>query len=120
VNINNSSKDSFVVWVFVLGFFAALIILVALRRIIILVFALYAVASIIAFVLYAWDKKAAEKNTWRVREDTLHWMALLGGWPGALYAQNHLRHKSKKLSFLWVFWLTVVLNLTLLCCFIAL
>jgi len=36
--------------------------------------------------------------------------ALLGGWPGALVAQNRLRHKSSKMSFLVVFWATVLLN----------
>ena len=35
---------------------------------------------------------------------------LLGGWPGALIAQQTLRHKSRKASFRAVFWLTVLVN----------
>ena len=37
-------------------------------------------------------------------------VAMAGGWPGALIAQQTLRHKSKKESFRFVFWLTVFLN----------
>jgi uncharacterized membrane protein YsdA (DUF1294 family) len=37
-------------------------------------------------------------------------MALLCGWPGALLAQQVLRHKSAKGEFRAVFWVTVVLN----------
>lgn len=32
----------------------------------------------------------------RTQESTLHGLSLLGGWPGALIAQQVLRHKSKK------------------------
>jgi len=74
------------------------------------VFALYFVASVIAFFAYAFDKSAAQNNRWRTQENTLHLFALLGGWPGALAAQRLLRHKSKKTSFLAVFWVTVFLN----------
>jgi hypothetical protein len=34
----------------------------------------------------------------------------MGGWPGALVAQETLRHKSKKASFRIVFWATVLIN----------
>jgi uncharacterized membrane protein YsdA (DUF1294 family) len=40
----------------------------------------------------------------------LHLLALLGGWPGALIAQNLLRHKSQKTGFLLIFGATVVIN----------
>jgi uncharacterized membrane protein YsdA (DUF1294 family) len=40
----------------------------------------------------------------------LHLLGLAGGWPGALIAQQMLRHKSKKASFLAVFWVTVLIN----------
>jgi uncharacterized membrane protein YsdA (DUF1294 family) len=45
-----------------------------------------------------------------MQESTLHLLALAGGWPGALVAQQKLRHKSKKESFRFVFWVTVLLN----------
>ncbi len=74
------------------------------------VLALYFVASIVAFIAYAFDKSAALNNCWRTQENTLHLFALLGGWPGALAAQRLLRHKSKKASFQAAFWSTVFLN----------
>lgn len=70
----------------------------------------YLLASIATFVAYAIDKSAAQRGAWRTSEGTLHLMALLGGWPGALIAQQVLRHKSAKGEFRAVFWATVVLN----------
>ena len=32
------------------------------------------------------------------------------GWPGALLAQQVLRHKTSKTSFIAVFWLTILVN----------
>lgn len=60
---------------------------------------LYAGASAAAFVAYAVDKAAARDGRWRTRESTLHLLAVVGGWPGALIAQQLLRHKSAKASF---------------------
>lgn len=71
---------------------------------------LYLVASMITFIIYAKDKSAARKGNWRTKENTLHLLALLGGWPGALIAQQKLRHKSQKTEFRFVFWVTVILN----------
>lgn len=74
------------------------------------VLGLYAGASLVTFVAYAIDKSAAQSGRWRTQESTLHLLALIGGWPGALVAQNRLRHKSSKTSFLVVFRATVLLN----------
>ena len=71
---------------------------------------IYVALSILTFFAYALDKAAAKKGSWRTQESTLHLFALLGGWPGALIAQQKLRHKSKKASFRSVFWVTVVFN----------
>ena len=46
----------------------------------------------------------------RAPESTLHLLSLAGGWPGALLAQQALRHKTSKSSFITGFWLMVVLN----------
>lgn len=75
---------------------------------------LYLGASVVAFVAYALDKSAAERGAWRTPENTLHGLALLGGWPGALLAQQWLRHKSSKQDFRRVFWATVMLNVATL------
>ena len=60
--------------------------------------------------MYALDKSAAKNGKWRTPERTLHIMSLVGGWPGAIIAQQKLRHKSKKNSFRFVLWITVLLN----------
>jgi uncharacterized membrane protein YsdA (DUF1294 family)/cold shock CspA family protein len=72
--------------------------------------AVYLGMSVITFAVYAWDKSAAQQNRGRTPESTLHTLALAGGWPGALLAQQYLRHKSAKAEFRQVFWATVVLN----------
>ncbi len=76
-----------------------------------MIFAIYIVASILTFIMYFLDKSAARKGRWRTRESTLHMLSLVGGWPGALIAQQKLHHKTQKQSFRYVFWLTVLLNI---------
>ena len=71
---------------------------------------IYGFASFVTFFLYAHDKRAAICNQWRVPEKTLHLASLFCGWPGALVAQQILRHKNRKTSFLVVFWVTVAVN----------
>ena len=71
---------------------------------------LYAGASLVTFIAYAIDKSAAQSGHWRTQDSTLHMLALIGGWPGALIAQNRLRHKSRKATFQLVFWATALLN----------
>lgn len=66
--------------------------------------------SVVTFIIYAVDKAAAMSGSWRIPEKTLHLLALAGGWPGALIAQQTIRHKSSKPSFQAVFWVTVALN----------
>ena len=68
--------------------------------------------SFITYKAYALDKAAAKNNQWRTPEKTLHCLALLGGWPGALFAQSWLRHKSKKQPFKFILWLMALLNIT--------
>ena len=75
-----------------------------------IILAIYTGLSILTFIVYAADKSAAKKGAWRIQESTLHLFALAGGWPGALIAQQKLRHKTKKESFRFVFWVTVLIN----------
>jgi len=72
--------------------------------------AVYALASLLTFVAYAGDKSSAERGAWRTPESTLHTLSVAGGWPGALLAQQFLRHKSTKAEFRSVFWGTVIIN----------
>jgi len=81
------------------------------NKIEILVLPFYLTISLLTFILYAVDKSAAQKGSWRTQESTLHLFSLAGGWPGAIIAQQTLRHKSKKQSFRAVFWVTAILNI---------
>jgi uncharacterized membrane protein YsdA (DUF1294 family)/cold shock CspA family protein len=92
------------------GFLGLIAVSVFIGRLPPVVFGLYLGFSVLAFVAYAVDKSAARKNHWRTKESTLHVLGLIGGWPGALVAQQILRHKSKKESFRTVFLLTVIVN----------
>ncbi|RYG35688.1 DUF1294 domain-containing protein [bacterium] len=69
--------------------------------------------SLLAAILYGWDKSCAQTGRRRVPEATLHWVALLGGWPGAALAQMLFRHKTQKPSFRAMFFATVFLNIAL-------
>ncbi len=75
-----------------------------------LVFVIYVVLSLFTFIVYGLDKSAAKRGAWRTQESTLHLLSLIGGWPGALIAQQKLHHKPKKQSFRFIFWITVLLN----------
>lgn len=92
------------------AFITLLITVSALWKVPVWLPGVYVGLSVITFMVYAFDKAAAKANRWRTPENTLHILALLGGWPGALLAQQLLRHKSAKVEFRQVFWATVVLN----------
>jgi uncharacterized membrane protein YsdA (DUF1294 family)/cold shock CspA family protein len=62
------------------------------------------------FFAYWQDKYAAQQRRWRIKEDTLHLWSLAGGWGGAWFAQQILRHKSLKASFRTTYWTTVVIH----------
>ena len=91
-------------------FFIALGLLVAYGRLPVTVPFVYAMASLLTFMVYAFDKSAAMNKRRRTPENTLHLLALAGGWPGALLAQTTFRHKSRKIEFQTVFWATVLFN----------
>lgn len=74
------------------------------------VFAIYGGVSIVSFALYWQDKRAAIAGIWRVPEEQLHLLGLVGGWPGGIVAQNLFRHKTQKEKFARNFWYTVALN----------
>ena len=77
------------------------------------VFSLYVVMSLITFFAYWKDKVAAKAGRWRTPESTLHVLALIGGWPGALLAQQWMRHKSSKRAFRNIFVATALVNVLL-------
>ena len=99
------------VWMTLLVFFAGLVLAVWSERLVSGVPLCYLLMSALTFCCYGMDKRAARQGRWRVAEQTLHALALLGGWPGALLGQQVFRHKTRKLAFRWLFGVTVALNL---------
>ncbi len=70
--------------------------------------------SVITFIAYGIDKRRAKTGGRRIPESRLHWLALLGGWPGAILGQQFFRHKTRKLSFQFPFWPIVILHIALI------
>lgn len=71
-----------------------------MQLIAVILLAVYAVVSVIAFCFYAADKKKAKKGAWRIPEKVLLGLGFLGGAIGALLGMKLLRHKTKH----WYFW----------------
>jgi uncharacterized membrane protein YsdA (DUF1294 family) len=71
----------------------------------------YVLMGVGTFLLYRVDKNRAIQGQWRIPESSLQLCALFGGWSGALFAQQYLRHKNRKVSFQLVFWLIVSVHL---------
>lgn len=74
------------------------------------VLGIYLAASVVCFLAYWLDKKAARAQRHRIPERTMWMLGLVGGWPGGLVAQQVFRHKTVKTSFREDFWIAVGLN----------
>jgi uncharacterized membrane protein YsdA (DUF1294 family) len=72
-----------------------------------------AIASIITFLLYGYDKTQSKTGGWRVPEVVLHAMALAGGFPGGWVGRSVFRHKTKKGIFTFVLMVSTVIHLGL-------
>lgn len=70
--------------------------------------------TILTFIAYGWDKRAAQYGNWRIPERTLHAFSLLGGTLGAIAGQKIFRHKTRKNSFRLWFLLTLMAQIGLL------
>lgn len=99
-------------------FFALLVGLLVLEELPVTLLVVYSLFSGVAFLMYGADKSAAEQGRWRTSESTLHTIALMGGWPGALVARRVFRHKTVKQPFRTIFWFTVIANCVALAWFV--
>ena len=100
-------------------FFTVLVGLVVLGELPAMLLASYGLFSALAFLMYRSDKSAAERGKRRTPESTLHAIALVGGWPGALLARQVFRHKTIKQPFRTTFWVTVITNCLALAWFVS-
>ena len=101
-------------WTVLCGFAAAFTIVYFTADFPLWIPVLYLVMSVGGFAAYGVDKSAAKAGRRRVSEQTLLTVGVLGGWPGALIAQQVFRHKTRKRSFRRMFWFTVLINIAVL------
>lgn len=71
----------------------------------------YVIFSLLTMILYGADKAHAAIKSWRVPEIYLHILEIMGGWPGALMAQNDFRHKTRKSLYQVIFKGIIALHL---------
>ena len=69
-------------------FFGALTLLTLSGQLPSIVPIVYGALSMLTLVFYGIDEWAAKNDMWRISEAKLHILSLLGGWPGALLAQQ--------------------------------
>lgn len=113
----DSVKPRIAIWrtlLIVTIFFLVLSMAVLTARLPSVVLLVYLFVSILSYINYARDKRAAVKGASRIRERLLQWYSLLGGWPGAMLAQQSLRHKSIKETFRRTFRMVVGANLIII------
>ncbi|MCK9591770.1 MAG: DUF1294 domain-containing protein [Methanoregula sp.] len=63
-----------------------------------IILGVYAITNVVVFSLFAYDKRKAQKNAWRIPENQLLFCALIGPF-GAYAAMLVFRHKTRKLKF---------------------
>lgn len=70
--------------------------------------------NLLTYWMYSQDKEAAERGNRRVPENTLHILAVLGGWPSAWLAQQKLRHKTQKQPFRNIYFCTIAFHILII------
>ena len=72
------------------------------------------IINLIAFLAMYIDKRRARYGKWRIPEQTLFILALIGGSIGAIIGMYVFRHKTKKLRFSIVFPIILILQIILI------
>lgn len=69
--------------------------------------------NIISFLFYGIDKYNAIKGKWRIRENTLISLSFLGGVIGSITGTLLFHHKTKKLKFRILNFISLILWITI-------
>ena len=69
--------------------------------------------NLLAFLLMGWDKYCAIKKHWRISENNLIGLSLIGGSIGTLLGMIIFHHKTKKLKFQVLVPLSLIWNIYL-------
>ncbi len=78
------------------------------------------IVNIIAFIAYGVDKQKARRGRWRISENTLLLLAVLGGSIGAIWGMKAFHHKTKKATFSVGLPVILILQIILLAAFVGL
>ena len=70
--------------------------------------------NIMVFLLMWKDKRAAMRDEWRVPENVLLLLTLLGGTPAMLFARKLFRHKTVKTRFIRQLYVVILLQVLFL------
>jgi len=111
---SNKSSFSYIKIMIILTFWISIIIFFSQNKIPLQMIIFPIIINYITYFVYQYDKFKAEQHKYRVSENTLHLLSIFGGWTGAMIAQYIFRHKTKKTSFISIFWLTVIINIFLI------
>lgn len=65
--------------------------------------------SLLALILYGADKARARRRAWRIRENVLLGVGILGGAAGGLLGMLLFHHKTRH----WVFWTVNLISLAI-------
>lgn len=76
------------------------------------------VINLIGFFAMWLDKRKAKRGEWRIPEQTLLIITLIGGGIGTISGMYKFRHKTKKLRFTIGFPTIVVLQIVIVCYYI--
>ena len=72
--------------------------------------------NLIGFLAMGVDKSKAKKGAWRIPENTLLWITVLGGGIGTIAGMYTFRHKTQKAKFVYGFPIILVLEIALVIC----
>jgi len=75
---------------------------------------LFAILSLVGFVLVYMDKQKAIRHQWRIPERVFYLMGLVGGSFGIWIGMFQFHHKTRKNPFRWILLGTLVVNILVL------
>ncbi len=114
IDYKSSHKINIAYMIFVLTFLSFLLYFSINGKLPLYIIVFYGTISVITYFSYSVDKSKSITKEYRTSEKSLHLLSLIGGWMGAIIAQQRFRHKNKKISFQIVFWITVIFNISIL------
>ena len=74
--------------------------------------------NVVSFIAFGEDKRRAKKGVWRISEQLLLRMALVGGTFGCLIGQEVWHHKTRKQPFGYYLYTIAVIQIVIIIAFI--